>query len=273
VARLRRIFLAGTCVALASLTLVGGARASATPLEGLYQGKDSAGGRIAFRVSAAPPGSGLAGTQYASFRRAGSYSSICTPVGLVFGPLLGAGCKAGPFPDPPLPDLPLVFAETNLKAVYADPTVDDENDAVFNGTVGGATQTYSTESGEKRTDPYPQLTWRAVLVDPAAVATPIPGRIRIAGDAARVAVRCQARGLPACSGTLELSGGGLGPPVTAHFRLPDGARRIVSVRLPARAARSLASSGGATRFSARVVSSNPRTRTTHRRAGVFVSGG
>lgn len=48
---------------------------------------------------------------------------------------MAAGCRGGPYPDPPPEGAPLLLASVGLNAVYADGSADRFNDAVFNGTL------------------------------------------------------------------------------------------------------------------------------------------
>lgn len=247
------------CAALA-LPLVLAVSASAsvvTPLAGLYEGTDSAGERVAFTVS--PAGEGR---QAVFFRAAGSYAAICSPFGLVLGPLMSGRCQGGPFPDPEHP--PSVIGKVGLNAVYADATADRFNDAVFNGTLTASAQAWE-EAGAPIA--YPALTWRAVLTEPAAVATVVGGQGVVEDGVARLEIGCDAKGLSSCTGVVKLRSGAAGAVAEQRFRVRDESSRLVSIQLPGALARALAGAGRG-QVSAKVVSDHPRARSVERKSAV-----
>lgn len=269
-----RILLGTIGVTLSLALLAGAASAAVKPLEGLYVGTDSAGGRIAFGVSGLTGGPDR-GIQVVDFRGAGSYESICAPHGLIIGPLFGGWCRGGPFPDPHPAGTPWVFGQVDFKGVYADRTANADNNAVFNGTVKAAALVFSLEEptdeevqsgewGPHQTIPYPELSWRAVLVDPAAVATAETGDLRVTADTLRLPLHCKARGVPACAGIVTAAGPGHVSRRT-RFHVPAGARREIALPLP----RSHGRSGpGRERLKLTITSEDGRTRTVRHHAVV-----
>jgi hypothetical protein len=219
-----------------------------TPLNGSYTGLDSNGERVSFNVQATTPG---ATEQLAITTQAGTYSSLCQPLGLVHGPMVDVECLAG------AGNPPAVVARVGMVAVYADATVDSDNHAVFNGTL---TAVYQPNENPV---PLPDVTFRAELSNPAAVATLVGIQHTAASGVATPTVRCAATGVRSCRGTVTVKGGG--QTGRARFRLPDGASKRVRVRLPGRLASRL-NIGGPVPVNLTVRSSHPRTLTVVRRA-------
>ncbi|HKZ13654.1 MAG TPA: hypothetical protein VJL81_07410 [Solirubrobacterales bacterium] len=269
-----RILFGTLAVGLSLAVLASAAAAAVKPLKGIYVGTDSTGGRIAFSVFGLSGGPDR-GMQIVDFRGGGSYESICSPQGLVIGPLFGGWCRGGPFPDPHPADTPWIFGQVDFKGVYADRTANADNNAAFNGTVKAAALVFSTEEptsteveggegGPDRTIPYPELSWRAVLVDPAAVATAETGGLRVTADDLRLPLHCKARGVPACAGTVTAAWPGR-VSRRARFDVPAGLSREVALPVPQSRGRS---GTEVERLKLTITSEDGRTRTVRRHAVV-----